>query len=83
MRDKATAALSQVAYLLVYGELPSAQELSRWDEALMRHSAVPVAVEVCGYSELFWLSRPLRTVQFCGARAWQHDKWLENGAAKE
>ncbi len=36
----------QVAYLLIYGELPSAQELSRWDEALMRHSAVPVAVEV-------------------------------------
>ena len=35
----------QVAYLLVYGELPSSKELSRWDEALMRHSAVPDAVE--------------------------------------
>lgn len=37
--------MSQVAYLLVYGELPDARELSRWDEALMRHSAVPDAVE--------------------------------------
>ena len=35
----------QVAYLLVYGELPSSKELARWDEALMRHSAVPDAVE--------------------------------------
>ena len=35
----------QVAYLLVYGELPSSKELTRWDEALMRHSAVPDAVE--------------------------------------
>ena len=39
------AILSQVAYLLVYGELPSSKELARWDEALMRHSAVPDAVE--------------------------------------
>lgn len=37
--------MSQVAYLLVYGELPDARELARWDEALMRHSAVPDAVE--------------------------------------
>ena len=29
----------------MYGNLPSAKELARWDEALMRHSAVPVAVE--------------------------------------
>ena len=36
---------SQVAYLLIYGELPSSRELARWDEALMRHSAVPDAVE--------------------------------------
>ena len=35
----------QVAYLLIYGELPSSKELARWDEALMRHSAVPDAVE--------------------------------------
>ena len=35
----------QVAYLLIYGELPDARELARWDEALMRHSAVPDAVE--------------------------------------
>lgn len=34
-----------MAYLLVYGELPDARELARWDEALMRHSAVPDAVE--------------------------------------
>jgi len=31
--------------LVVYGELPSSKELARWDEALMRHSAVPDAVE--------------------------------------
>ena len=36
---------TQVAYLIIYGNLPSAKELARWDEALMRHSAVPVAVE--------------------------------------
>ena len=34
-----------MAYLIIYGSLPSAKELARWDEALMRHSAVPVAVE--------------------------------------
>ena len=34
-----------MAYLLIYGELPSSRELARWDEALMRHSAVPDAVE--------------------------------------
>ncbi len=34
-----------MAYLLIYGELPSSKELARWDEALMRHSAVPDAVE--------------------------------------
>ncbi len=37
--------MCQVAYLLIYGELPDARELARWDEALMRHSAVPDAVE--------------------------------------
>ena len=37
--------MPQVAYLLIYGELPSSRELARWDEALMRHSAVPDAVE--------------------------------------
>ncbi len=42
---KKFCAASQVAYLLVYGELPDARELARWDEALMRHSAVPDAVE--------------------------------------
>ncbi|CAL8464767.1 g4302 [Coccomyxa elongata] len=36
---------TEVAYLLIYGELPDARELARWDEALMRHSAVPDAVE--------------------------------------
>lgn len=30
---------------MVYGNLPSAQELGRWEEALMRHSAVPETVE--------------------------------------
>lgn len=39
------ACAGQVAYLIIYGALPSAKELARWDEALMRHSAVPVAVE--------------------------------------
>ena len=35
----------QVAYLIVYGNLPTAQQLQRWEEAVMRHSALPVAVE--------------------------------------
>ena len=35
----------QVSYLLMYGELPAAPELSRWEEAVMRHSAIPAAVE--------------------------------------
>ncbi len=35
----------QVSYLVVYGNLPTADELARWEEALMRHSAVPEAVE--------------------------------------
>ena len=34
-----------MSYLLQYGELPSKQELERWDEALRRHSALPVFVE--------------------------------------
>lgn len=35
----------QVSYLVVYGSLPSAEQLARWEEAVMRHSALPVAVE--------------------------------------
>jgi citrate synthase len=35
----------EVAYLLVYGHLPLPKELARWEEAVMRHSAVPVTVE--------------------------------------
>ena len=35
---------AQVAYLLVYGHLPLPKELARWEEAVMRHSAVPVTV---------------------------------------
>lgn len=34
-----------MSYLLQYGELPSRTELRRWDEALRRHSALPVFVE--------------------------------------
>ena len=34
-----------MAYLLLYGELPSAKELGRFDEAVGRHSAVPATVE--------------------------------------
>lgn len=30
---------------MVYGRLPTAEQLSRWEEAVMRHSALPVAVE--------------------------------------
>lgn len=35
----------EVAYLVVYGSLPSATELAEFEEAVMRHSAVPTAVE--------------------------------------
>lgn len=34
-----------MAYLLLYGELPSAKELARFEEAVGRHSAVPSTVE--------------------------------------
>ena len=37
--------MCQVSYLLMYGELPSAPELGRWEEAVMRHSGIPAAVE--------------------------------------
>ena len=39
------AARHQVAYLLVYGDLPSANQLREWEDAVMRHSALPVDVE--------------------------------------
>lgn len=35
----------EVAYLVLYGNLPTQSELSIFQEAVMRHSAVPVAVE--------------------------------------
>lgn len=35
----------QVAYLLLHGHLPTAAESARWEEAVMRHSAVPQTVE--------------------------------------
>lgn len=34
-----------MSYLLQYGELPTRAELRRWDDALRRHSALPVFVE--------------------------------------
>ena len=33
-----------MAYLLLYGELPSAKEMARFEEAVGRHSAVPSTV---------------------------------------
>jgi citrate synthase len=41
----AKSTYTEVSYLLQYGELPSRPELARWDEALRRHSALPVFVE--------------------------------------
>lgn len=35
----------EVSYLVLYGHLPTASQLSRWEEAVMRHSALPVALE--------------------------------------
>lgn len=35
----------QVAYLLVYGHLPTPPELARWEEAVMRHSSIPTTVQ--------------------------------------
>lgn len=35
----------EVSYLVLYGHLPGAQQLDRFEEAVMRHSALPVAVE--------------------------------------
>lgn len=35
----------EVAHLVVYGKLPDTAESERWSEAVMRHSALPVAVE--------------------------------------
>jgi citrate synthase len=34
----------EVAYLLLYGSLPSAKQLADWQEAVMRHSALPQGV---------------------------------------
>lgn len=35
----------EVAYLLMYGDLPSAARLDTWKEAVMRHSALPADVQ--------------------------------------
>ncbi|PSC76850.1 citrate synthase [Micractinium conductrix] len=35
----------EVSYLVVYGSLPTGGQMQRWTEAVMRHSALPVAVE--------------------------------------
>lgn len=35
----------EVAYLVIYGHLPSTSQISRWEETVMRHSALPIAVE--------------------------------------
>lgn len=35
----------EVSYLVVYGSLPTPDQSRRWSEAVMRHSALPVAVE--------------------------------------
>jgi citrate synthase len=35
----------EVSYLVVYGSLPTPSQMQRWSEAVMRHSALPVAVE--------------------------------------
>lgn len=35
----------EASYLVIYGHLPGAKQLTRWEEAVMRHSALPVAVE--------------------------------------
>ena len=34
----------EVAYLLLYGSLPSAKQLADWQEAVLRHSALPAGV---------------------------------------
>ena len=34
----------EVAYLLLYGSLPSAKQLTDWEEAVLRHSALPQGV---------------------------------------
>ena len=34
----------EVAYLLMYGELPAQEEFDRWNEAVMRHTALPASV---------------------------------------
>ncbi|GAQ79684.1 peroxisomal citrate synthase [Klebsormidium nitens] len=34
----------ETAYLLLYGNLPSAAQLANWEDAVMRHSAVPEGV---------------------------------------
>ena len=45
LRPTHAPALQHFAYLVVYGNLPTAEQSSRWSEAVMRHSALPVAVE--------------------------------------
>ncbi len=37
----------ETAYLVIYGHLPSQEQASRWEEAVMRHSALPEGVQQC------------------------------------
>lgn len=35
----------EVSYLVIYGHLPGSEQMEKWNETIMRHSALPVAVE--------------------------------------
>merc|ERR1719172_430072 len=37
----------ETAYLVIYGHLPSQEQAGRWEEAVMRHSALPEGVQQC------------------------------------
>lgn len=43
LAEKST--FTEISYLVIYGHLPGTEQLKRWEEAVMRHSALPVAVE--------------------------------------
>lgn len=55
------ASFLETAYLVVFGELPSRAELSRFSEECMRHSALPEAVERA-VAQLPYDAHPMGTV---------------------
>ena len=44
------ATYTDVAYLVIYGELPNAKQSKEWENAIMQHSNLPLGVEQAIYA---------------------------------